>query len=174
MHAFARAALAGLAALALAAPAAAEAKKSDEELFKLMKIERIGELRLTMKEAEIKQHLPKAPARSAEKLWGADGQYHSKWTYSAQGLALGMVAEKKGGAKSLESIDCSARCTLKTTRGIGIGSTLADVQKAYAAEFNKEDSELPSVFVAGTIYGGLILKFKAGKVSAMFLGAAAE
>jgi hypothetical protein len=143
-------------------------------MFKLMKTEKIGALRLEMKEAQIKQVLPKAPARSAEKLWGADGQYHSKWTYAAQGLTLGMVAEKKGGAKSLESIGCSARCTLKSARGIGIGSTLADVQKVYAAEFNKEESTLPGHFVAGTIYGGLIFNFKAGKVSAMYLGAAAE
>ena len=174
MHALARAAIAGLAALALAATAAAETKKSEEELFKLMKTEKIGELRLEMTEAQIKQVLPAAPKRSAEKLWGADGRYHSRWTYSAQGLTLGMVADKKGGPKSLESIGCDGRCTLKTTRGIGIGSTLAEVQKAYAAEFNKEESKLPGIFVAGTIYGGLILNFKAGKVSALYLGAAAE
>ena len=174
MHTLARAAIAGLAALAFAATSAAETKKSEEEMFKLMKTEKVGELRLEMKEAQIKQVLPAAPKRSAEKLWGADGRYHSKWTYAAQGLTLGMVAEKKGRAKSLESIGCDGKCTLKTTRGIGIGSTLAEVQKAYAAEFNKEESKLPGSFVAGTIYGGLMLDFKAGKVSAFYLGAAAE
>ena len=170
---FACAALAGFVVLALTGAAAAQ-EKSQEELFKLMKSEKIGELRIDMTEAQIKQVLPTKPARSREQLWGADGQYHQKWSYAGQGLTLGVVSEKKGGAKTLEMIDCSARCTLKSARGIGIGSTLDDVQKAYGAEFNKEESKLPEMFVAGTIYGGLILKMKAGKVSNIFLGAAAE
>jgi hypothetical protein len=169
----ARAALAGFAALALSGAAAAQGK-SQEDLFKLMKTETIGALRIDMTEAQIKQILLAKPTRSREQLWGADGQYHQKWNYAGQGLTLGLVSEKNGGAKTLEMIDCSARCTLKSARGIGIGSTLADVQKAYGAEFNKEESKLPEMFVAGTIYGGLILKMKAGKVSSMFLGAAAE
>jgi hypothetical protein len=170
-HAIA-AGLAGLALVALALPAAAETK--GEDAFKFMHSEKIGELKLDMTEAQIASVLPAKPARTREQLWGADGQYHLKWSYRAQGLTLGMVSEKKGGAKKLESITCDARCTLKTSRGIGLGSTQADAQKAYAAEFNKEDSTKPGVFVAGSIYGGLILNFKAGKVSAIFLGAAAE
>ena len=165
------AALAGLAILA--APSAAQ-QKSEDAAFKFMKSETIGALKLDMSEAAIAKLLPAKPARSREQLWGADGQYHQKWSYRAQGLTLGMVSEKKGEAKSLESVTCAARCTLKTSRGIGLGSTLADAQKAYAAEFNKEESK-PGVFVAGSIYGGLVLNFdKAGRVSAMFLGAAAE
>ena len=164
---------AGLAIIALAAPAPAE-QKGEDAAFKFMKSEKFGELRLDMTEAEIAKALPAKPVRSREQLWGADGQYHLKWSYRAQGLTLGMVSEKKGATKTLESITCAARCTLKTSRGIGLGSTLADAQKAYAAEFNKEESK-PDVFVAGSVYGGLVLNFdKAGKVSAMFLGAAAE
>jgi len=167
-----RTAFAGLAALAFAAGAAAQ--KSDEEMFKLMKSEKIGELKLDMTETQLKQALPGQPARGAERLWGADGQYHQKWTYAKQGLKFSMVSEKKGAAKTVESIECAARCTLKSARGIGVGSTLADVQKAYAAEFNKEESKLPGSFVAGTIYGGLIFNLKGGKVTVMYLGAAAE
>ncbi len=165
--------LAGLVMIALAAPAAAE-QKGEDAAFKFMRSEMLGALKLDMTEAEIAKLIPAKPVRSREQLWGADGQYHLKWSYRAQGLTLGMVSAKKGAAKTLESITCAARCTLKTSRGIGLGSTLADAQKAYAAEFNKEESE-PGVFVAGSIYGGLVLNFdKAGKVSAMFLGAAAE
>jgi len=165
--------LAGLAAIAFALPTLAQ-KKGEDEMFKLMKIETIGALKLEIPEAQVKQVVPGQPARAAETHWGADGQYHQTWTYAQRGLKLSLVSEKKGGAKTLESVQCGARCTLKTARGIGIGSPLADVQTAYAAEFNKEESELPGTFVAGTIYGGLIFNFKAGKVSVMFLGAAAE
>lgn len=164
--------LAGLALFALATASAAQ-QKTEDAAFKFMKSERLGALKLDMTGAEIAKLLPAKPARAREQLWGADGQYHQKWSYRAQGLTLGMVSEKKGAAKTLESITCAARCTLKTSRGIGLGSPLADAQKAYAAEFNKEESK-PGVFVAGSIYGGLVLNFKAGKVSAMFLGAAAE
>jgi hypothetical protein len=165
--------LAGLCLLAFAASAPAQ-QKTDEEMFKLMKSEKIGELRLGMTEMQVKQILPGQPARGPDQHWGADGQYHQKWSYAREGLRLTMVSEKKGGPKTLEMIDCMARCTLKSSRGVGIGSTLADVQKAYAAEFNKEESKLPGTFVAGTIYGGLIFSFKAGKARQMFLGAAAE
>lgn len=160
-------ALAGLAAFALAGASAAQ----DE--FKLMKSEKVGELKIDMPEAQVKQAVPGPPARAHEQHWGADGRYHQKWTYAPQGLKLSLVSEKKGGAKTLESIECAARSTLKTLRGIVIGSALAEVQKVYAAEYNKEESK-PGVFVAGTIYGGLIFNFKADKVSVMFLGAAAE
>lgn len=166
--------LAGLCLLAIVSAPASAQQKTEDDTFKLMKSETIGTLRLGMTAAQLGQAVPAKPARGADQRWEADGQYHQKWTYRAQGLQLTMVSEKKGGPKTVEMIDCAARCTLKSARGIGLGSTLADVQKAYAAEFNKEDSKLPGLFVAGSIYGGLILKFKGGKVSGMFLGAAAE
>jgi hypothetical protein len=169
---FARAALAGIAVFALVGTAASQ-QKSEDAAFKFMRSETIGTLKLDMSEAQIAKLVPGKPARGRERLWGADNRYHQQWTYGPRGLTLGMVSDKKGGAKALESITCDARCTLKTSRGIGIGSPQADAEKAYAAEFNKEDSE-PGRYVAGSIYGGLILSFKAGKVSAMFLGAAAE
>lgn len=170
---FRTAALAGLCALALLAPAAAQ-QKSDEEVFKLMKSEKIGALRIGAPEAEVKRAVAAQPKRTREVFQAADARYVQRWTFARQGLTLRMGSDKKGAAKEIDAIECAARCALRTARGIGIGSALADVQKAYAAEFNKEESKLPGVFVAGTIYGGLILNLKGGKVSAMFLGAAAE
>jgi len=164
-----RIAFAVVAVLGLAVPTVAETPPE----FKLMMSEKIGELRIDLSEADVKKALPGQPARGRDQLWGADNAYHQKWTYKQQGLALSMRSDKKGGAKVLESIQCTGKCALKSARGIGVGSPLADVQKAYAAEFNKEESK-PGVFVAGTIYGGLIFNFKADKVSVMYLGAAAE
>jgi hypothetical protein len=165
--------LAGLCALALSVSASAE-QKSDEETFKLMKTETIGALRIGAPEAEVKRAIGAPPARTGEIFQAADARFVQRWSYARQGLTLRMGSDKKGAPKEIDAIDCAARCTLKTTRGIGIGSTLADVQKAYSADFNKEESKLPELFVAGTIYGGLLLKFKGGKVGDMFLGAAAE
>lgn len=156
------------AALLAAGPAAA-----DKHHFEFMNKERIGALRIGMSEAEVRRALPGQPRRTREQFQAADGRYVLRWKYPEHGIELVMGAEKKGAAKQIDTIRCQGSCTLRTARGVGIGSALADVEKAYAAEFNKEDSG-KDVFVAGSIYGGLIFNFKAGKVSAMLLGAAAE
>lgn len=161
--------LAALAAAIFAAPPAA-AQKDD---FAFMNKERVGELRIGTTQAEIARLLPGQAQRGRERYEAADGMYRQKWTYAGQGIVLSLSADKKGAPKTVDGITCGTRCTLKTTRGIGIGSPLADVQKSYAAEYNTDESK-PDIFVAGSMYGGLILNFKGGKVSAFFLGAAAE
>ena len=154
-------------------PAAAEQPKSVEELFKFAKSEKIGELRVHMTDAEVRQVLTAKPARSAERR-GSDGLYYGTWTYAALGLNLAMTAERKGTTQQILSITCSAKCPSKTARGIGLGSTLADVQKAYAAEFNPAQSRLPGRFVAGTKNAGLVFSLTAGKVSAILLAATVD
>lgn len=154
-------------ALGLSSPALAD------DDFKLMKAETIGALKVGMAEADLRKIIPAQPQRGRDAYRGADGLYQQKWTYPKQGLSLWMVSEKARQPKSIDSITCTAGCTLRTARGIGIGSAEADVQKAYAAEFNKEESKA-GVFVAGSIYGGLIVNTKGGKVTSLFLGAAAE
>ena len=72
------------------------------------------------------------------------------------------------------SITLAAPCTLATKRGIRIGSTEQEVKKAYKKDWNKEDSTSSGRFVAGSIYGGIVFEFQNGKVSRIFLGAAAE
>ena len=65
-------------------------------------------------------------------------------------------------------------CQLATARGIKIGSTEAAVKKAYAKERDKEQTKAGESFTAGSIYDGVIFTFKDGKVSQIFIGAAAE
>lgn len=161
--------LAALGAAILAAPPAA----ADKHHFEFMNKERVGELRIGTTQAEIARLLPGQPQRGRERYESADGMYRQKWIYARHGIELSVASEKKGAPKSADGIACKARCALKTARRIGIGSPLADVQKAYAAEYNKDESK-PDIYVAGSIYGGLIFNFQGGKVSAFFLGAAAE
>ena len=136
--------------------------------------EQIGKLHIGLSEREVKQIIPGQPTRGAEKWWGADGQYHQEWQYTDGGITLGMVAKKKGGLKSIESITITSPSMLQTQRGIRIGSTEAEVIKAYGRFQNAEDSKQGELFVAGSIFGGVMFDFQQGRVNRIFIGAAAE
>jgi hypothetical protein len=145
------------------------AKASD-----LLDSERIGSLRLGLSESDVKKSTACALQHGPEQLWGADGAYHQIWRCDACGLRIGMVSEKSGAPKHVESITLIAPGSLATSRGIRIGSTEQAVKKAYRAEWNREESRQSGSFVAGSIYGGLLFDFQNGKVVQIFLGAAAE
>jgi hypothetical protein len=136
--------------------------------------EQIGKLNLGLSEKAVKQIISGQPTRGPEELWGADGEYHQEWKYPAAGITLGMVSKKKGGLKSIERITLTSPSTLQTSQGIRIGSTEAEVAKAYGHFRNAEDSKAFNGFVAGSIFGGVMFNFEQGRVSRIFIGAAAE
>ena len=136
--------------------------------------ERVGNLRIGMPGAEVKKLVGCALRRGPENSWGVDGAYHQIWRCGSCGLQLGMVSEKRGGPKCIGSITLDSPCTLATRQGIRIGSTEQEVQKAYKAWWNREDSQQNGCFVAGSLFGGIMFRFQGGKVREIFLGAAAE
>lgn len=142
--------------------------------FELLNKEKIGDFSLGMTEKDLKGKIPCPLKRDKETLWGADGMYHQSWDYPACGISFGMSSDKKGGKKSIERITITPPSTLKTKRGIGIGSSEQDVIQAYQKEKDTEASKPKEVFVAGSVYGGLIFDFKNDKVVSIFMGAAAE
>jgi len=148
---------------------------AEKDPFALMNSEKLGTLKLDMPLSQIT--LPAScgqPQKDTETFWGADGALHQDWVYTACGLELGLVREKKTDPQHLFSLTLRAPSRLKTLRGIGIGSTAQAVLKAYAAEYNPEESQKGQTIVAGTVYGGLIFTLKQGKVSEIFWGAGAE
>ena len=72
------------------------------------------------------------------------------------------------------SIDVSAPFPGKTRRGIAIGSSEADVLGAYAAMIDPMATQAGEKVVAGSLFGGMIFEIEGGRVSSIFLGAAAE
>jgi hypothetical protein len=157
----------------IAKPISAERVSLVKDEFILLKTERIGKLRIGLSEKKVKQKINCALKREPEQFWGADGGYHQEWKYVNCGITLGMVSPKKGAPKSIASITINSPSRLSTKRNIRIGSNKRAVIKAYKAEWNREGNSLDH-FVAGSIYGGLIFQFQNGKVSEIFLGAAAE
>lgn len=136
--------------------------------------ERLGSLRIGMSGTELNGAIECHPIRGPEEHWGADGAYHQTWAYADCGIELGMVSEKKGGAKSIKSISVAAPSDLRTQSGIGIGSTEKALIDAYGSYRNAQDSEVSGGFVAGSLFDGLIFQLEGGKVSSIFLGAASE
>ncbi len=136
--------------------------------------EAFGKLVLGQKAEAVVTLLGKPESKGKDTKWEAIGEWVQDWKYPTKGLTLALASGSKGGAKRLFSISASAGCTLATARGIRIGSSEAEVRKAYGAVEDKESSVRGESFVAGSVYGGVIFQIEKGKVSEIFIGAATE
>lgn len=134
----------------------------------------LGTLALGQKQAAVIKALGQPKSKGKDIEWEAIGEHVQEWNYPAQGISLNMASIKEGGSKKVLSISAEAGCNLATARGIKIGSTEAEVRKAYGKLEDKESGEAGKIFVAGSMYGGVIFHFTKGKVSEIFIGAAAE
>jgi len=141
----------------------------------ILRDEKLGALKLDLSATEVLAVLGEPAARGRDEEWEADSDFHQEWKWPALGLTLDMVSHKRREVKKVGSIRAVAPSTLQTARGIAVGSTRAEVLRHYGKlrdpEFPVDEQEH---FIAGSIYGGLMFDFEAGKVSSIFLGAAAE
>ena len=137
--------------------------------------ERLGPLRLDMPEAEVLRHIPCPPRKGREIHEGATDEYVQNWRMQGCGLTLKMAGPRRGGPKRVAAITATAPSRLATGQGIGIGADADAVTAAYGRFKDEEGLSNPGeTFIVGSIYGGLILTFKNGRVAEIFLGAAAE
>jgi hypothetical protein len=146
--------------------------RADDD-FAVMKKERIGGLGLGTPAAAALKALGPPSKKGKLTKQEADGNYVQTWTFASQGVEVEMASAGRGSPQTIASIALKGASTLKTTRGIGLGSTRAELTRAYGADRNAEDSSADA-FVAGSIYGGVIFRLAGDKVSEIFLGAAAE
>ncbi len=136
--------------------------------------EALGKIKLGQKAAEVTALIGKPDSKGKDVEWDAIGEWVQEWSFKAQGLTLNMASKSKAGAKTVLTITAAAPSKLATARGVHIGSTIAEVTKAYGKVQDKEQSVPGKTFVAGSVYGGVIFTFTGGKVSHIFIGAAAE
>lgn len=136
--------------------------------------EGFGKLMIGQKAEAVITILGKPESKGKDLMWEAIGELVQEWKYPSLGLTLNMSSAKKRAAKTLWSISATGGCSLITARGIRIGSSEAAVRKAYGKEEDKSSSVRGESFVAGSVYGGVIFHFEKGKVSDIFIGAAAE
>jgi hypothetical protein len=141
---------------------------------KMFEGDSLGSLELGQSAADVTKALGKPASKGKDVEWEAIGEWVQEWRYPKQGLTLAMNSAKKGGAKTILNITAVAPCELATSRGIRIGSTEAAVIKAYRDVQNKEEGTVGELFVAGSVYGGVLFHLESGKVVQIFIGAAAE
>lgn len=141
---------------------------------KALEKETLGKLNLGQKAADVIALVGKPDSKGKDVEWEAIGDWVQEWSYKSWGLELNMASASKGGAKTVLSITAASPSKLATSRGIHIGSTIAQVTRAYGNVQDKEQSVPGKTFVAGSVYGGVIFTFTGGKVSQIFVGAAAE
>lgn len=134
----------------------------------------LGKLALGQKAEEVTKLLGKPESKGVNTHWEAIGEWVQELHYPAQGLDIKVSSEAKAGPQKVLMISATAPSTLATGRGIKIGSTEAEVKKAYKDVLNVEESEAGKSLVAGSVYGGVIFTLTKGKVSEIFIGAAAE
>lgn len=150
----------------------AVAETGDELLAR----ENLGGIKIGMSEKQLAPILGKAVVQKNKPVYeAATGEHIHSWICAGKGLTIRLSSgEKPNGAKTVAAFSASAKCPLATAKGIKIGSTKADVVKAYGSFEDKELAK-KDTFIAGSIYGGIIFTFgKDGKVREIFFGAAAE
>ncbi len=135
--------------------------------------EDIGGLRLSATEADLVKKLGKPKSKTKPQLEQGTGEHASSWTW-ADGFSATMTSAKAKGPFSPRLLMIAAPSKAKTSRGIGIGSTRAEVEKAYAGVIDREISN-PTMIVVGEAIGGLKLHFDdKGAVRSIALGSDAE
>ncbi len=142
--------------------------------FPLLRQERLGPLAIGSPATAIERAVPCPLTRRPPVHWGADGRWHRTWEARACGLSVDLVADAMEGAPTVASIRLVAPSGWRTRRGIGIGSPVDAVRRAYAREWNRPESQQFGGFVAGSVYGGLVIGLRNGRVSSIVLGAVAE
>jgi len=141
----------------------------------LLELERMGELSLGMAAKAVQAALGKPETKGKQEFMAATGEWVRTWAYPKQGLSLELAAKRRGGPETLGSVSLAAPGTAKTRAGVGIGSSREEVTAAYGAVADPEFPPTDDRFVAGSLFGGLVFGFDAaGKVTSIFLGAAAE
>lgn len=149
-------------------------RAEDEDPYAILKVEKIGSIKLDLPESKIIELLGKPGKQSKVVLEGATGLYVCGWEYKDKGIVLQMASEEEKGKMKVNSISITAPCNLKTARGIGIGSKKEDVMKAYKDCPVDKDFTTEDQLVIGSVYGGVFFSFKDGKVKGIFIGAGAE
>lgn len=110
----------------------------------------------------------------------ATGMFEADWRWSSRGLTARMGAPSADAEPSVSGIEIAGSSKLRTSRGLGLGATRAEVESLYQDALGKgrqPDEPNPDnerLLVLGSIYGGTFFRFENGKLVSIYVGAGAE
>jgi len=136
-------------------------------------VQALGALKLQMPESALEAILGKPGREGKEVLEAATGMTVKNRLYPQHGLTVTLGRAEANQGWVVERFKATAPCQLKTPQGVGIATPVARLKTLYGSLLEKETST-PSQLVVGSVYGGVIFNIQGGKVSSIFVGAAAE
>lgn len=136
--------------------------------------ESIGGLQLGMTPKQFVDLLPCKVEKSEPVLWAGIGEIIQEWNYPDCGIKLQLSASDNNAPQKILSIRVSEPSQLKTNRKIGLGSDFEAVLDAYIEFADAADNQAGETFLAGSTFGGLLVKLEENRVVSLFLGAGAE
>lgn len=135
----------------------------------ILDTESLGLLKVGSEQAEVVRTLGPPKKKSKVQEEGATGDFVSDWTWDGAGIS--MAGETKTGPWKARLITIKKGSKLATVKNLHIGSTRAEVEKAYTRS-EEDDGSKPDQYLVGSLYGGLLFVFdKANKVSEISMGA---
>lgn len=111
---------------------------------------------------------------------GATGMFEADWRWASRGLTARMGATSAGGEPSVSGMEIAGASKLRTSRGLGLGATRAEVESLYEDALGKgrqpdePNPDTERLLVLGSIYGGTFFRFEGGKLVSIYVGAGAE
>ncbi len=148
---------------------------------RFLEAESVGGVELYINEEMLVQLLGDPDRENEPVFEEASGLYVSHVEYDKPGLRIQLFSSEDGGERAVNRVDTLPKSTASTVGQIRLGMSLEQVRTVYGALENEEEGPIPAdpgseefTFVAGSIYGGLMIQFADGRVAGMTLGAVAE
>jgi hypothetical protein len=145
---------------------------ASEGSFDVLTNERFGPLRIGLSAVDARAALGEPSAVDGPYPNEVEGGLSWTWTYPDRGVTLSLVGPTDDNPR-VDAITLGEGCSLTSRFGIGIGSPVADVERAYGTCLSPDDSS-DGMLVAGSVYGGVMFSIEDGVVRSIFAGAAAE
>jgi hypothetical protein len=153
-------------AVAVVVDAAVGAPDAEPDPTSILDTEAIGGLKTGADEKAIIAVLGAPKHKDKAEQEGATMDYVSEWSWPT--ASINMVSETGKPPWTARLISISKTSTLETTQHIHLGSTRADVEKAYKR--SDEDDGKPDQFLVGSVYGGLLFELKKDRVVTISMG----
>lgn len=132
--------------------------------------ETVGKIRLGQTAAALEGIIGRPERKEKDQIRPTTDQWEQIWQYPARGLNIGMASDKAGGPKTVSWIQAGKPCQMATSHGIKIGSTIAEVRKAYGKDEMKGLNPEGKGFVVGELEACLSFQLEGGKVSGIYIG----